>query len=189
MKTRRNYTLTNEELLVVQAAIGHDKRPEVRQKAQAIHLLHLGHRPTEVAAMMAVDRTTIYDWHEAWVVGGIDGLVRREGSGRRCKATPEYEQLLQEALETAPAELGYAFALWTLDRLRQHLFQKTGILLSARTLGNTLKRLDYVYRRPKHDFKHLHDPQVMAQATAHLEELKKKPGKVPSSSSLWMKPR
>lgn len=185
MKKGRNYYLSAEELQLVQKAMHHDKRPEVRQKAQVLYLLHQGKRPTDLAAMMAVDRTTIYAWHDAWLAGGVDGLVRREGSGRRCKATPAYEQLLQTVLETEPSERGYAFSLWTLDRLRQHLFEETGILLSARTLSNTLKRLDYVYRRPKHDLTYLHNPQIMAQAEAHLDALKKRRAKVPASSSLW----
>lgn len=189
MWKKRNYQLTDEEVKVIEQAMRHDKRPEARQKAQAIHLLHLGQPVAHVAKMMAVTRTTIYVWHDAWLADGIDGLVRRKGSGRRYKATPEYEQLLEKTLDTVPSELGYDFTVWTVDRLIEHLFEKTGILLSDRTLTNTLKRLGYVYRRPKRDLAYLHDPEVMAQAEAQLEELKKRPMKGPSSSSLWTNQR
>lgn len=188
MWKKRDYQLTDEELETIEQTMRHDKRPEVRQKAQAIHLLHLGQPVSHVAKMMAVTRTSIYKWHNAWRANGIDGLARQKGSGRCRKATPEYERLLEETLATAPAEHGYDFTVWTVDRLREHLFEKTGIMLSDRTLNTTLKRLGYVYRRPKHDLTYLHDPEVMERAEAQLEALKKRPLKEePLSSSLWTK--
>jgi len=189
MKTKRNYRLSDEEQQVIQRTMRHDKRPEVRRKAQAIHLLHRGHPVTEVAKMVAVTRQTIYLWHDAWLAGGVEGMVRREGSGRLYKASPTYEHLLEKALATDPAELGYEFTVWTLDRLIQYLYEKTGILLSDRTMSNTLNRLGYVYRRPKRDLTHLHDPEVMEQAMAQLNELKKGGPPEPLSSSLWTKRR
>jgi transposase len=70
MKAKQNYQLTDEEQQTIQRAMRHDKRPEVRRKAQAIHLLHQGHLVTEVARMVAVTRQTIYVWHYAWLAGG-----------------------------------------------------------------------------------------------------------------------
>ena len=189
MQTKRNYQLSDEEQQVIQRAMRHDKRPEVRRKAQAIYLLHQGHPVTEVARMVAVSRQTIYVWHDYWLAGGVEGMVRREGSGRRYKASPTYERLLEKTLATDPAELGYEFTVWTLDRLIQYLFEKTGILLSDRTMSNTLNRLGYVYRRPKRDLTHLQDPEAVAQAMVQLDELKKGGHPVPSSSSLWTKQR
>ena len=189
MEKRRNYHLTDEELEIVEKAMHHDKRPEVRPKAQVLHLLHQGYSVTQVARMMAVSRLTIYKWHDAWLESSIDGLARHKGSGRRRKATPEYEQLLEKTLETAPSELGYDFTVWTVDRLGEYLFEKTGIKLSDRTLNNTIKRLGYVYRRPKGDLTYLHDPEVMKLAESHLEMLKKKPLKEATSSSLWTRRR
>ena len=43
----------------VEAAIRRDKRPEVRQRCTAIRLLHLGHKPEQVAEMQAVSIPTI----------------------------------------------------------------------------------------------------------------------------------
>lgn len=189
MWKRRNFQLTDEGLKAIEQAMHHDKRPEVRQKAQAMHLLHLGEKTAHVAKMMAVSRTALYKWHDAWLANGIEGLARQEGSGRPRKATAEYERLLEETLATDPAEHGYDFTVWTVDRLREHLFGKTGILLSDRTLNNTLKHLGYAYRRPKHDLTYLHDPDVMERAEAQLEALKKRPLKEPLSSSLWTKQR
>ena len=61
-----DYHLNVQELHAIEAAIRHDKRPEVRQRCTAIRLLHLGHKPEQVAEMQAVSTTTIYSWFNRW---------------------------------------------------------------------------------------------------------------------------
>jgi len=187
MNRKRNFHLTDDELTAIEQAMRHAERPEVRQRAHALHLLHLGHQVTAVAKMMAVNRLTIYKWHDAWLEQGPAGLARKKGSGRNRAATPEYEKCLHQTLAKTPADYGYEFTVWTLTRLKQHLFNKTGIEMSNRTLSATLKRLGYVYRRPKRSLQQLQDPEAIAAAKVHLEELKKEPPPGPSSSSLWTK--
>lgn len=187
MSTRRDYTLDEEQLSSIQQAMNHDRRPVVRRRAQAIYLLHTGHKPKAVAEMVAVERRTVYYWHDAWLSEGVEGLARKPGSGRKPKATPAYCRLLEETLDKEPSELGYDFTVWTIDRLRSYLAQETNIELSARAFSDLLKRLDYVYRRPKHDLKHLQDPEVIAQAEKQLEAFKKSPSTAILSSSLWTK--
>lgn len=188
MKNRRDFTLTEEQLITVKQQMKNGKRPETRQRAQAIHLLSLGHSVKAVAEMMAVERRTIYNWHDAWLARGEKGLVPGRNGGRRPKATPEYCQRLAEIIETEPSDHGFSFAIWTVDRLRSYLAKETNIELSARAFGDLLKREGYVYRRPKHSLKHLQDATVIAQAEQHLDDLKKRPRPKPSNSSLWMKP-
>jgi hypothetical protein len=56
------FRLTETEVEAVREAMNHDPRPEVRQRATAIHLLQLNHKPAEVAEMIAVTHATIYNW-------------------------------------------------------------------------------------------------------------------------------
>jgi transposase len=94
---------------------------------------------------------------------------------------------LQEVIDKAPSELGYDFAIWTIDRLRAHLAKKTGINLSESRFRALLKRKGYRYRRPKRDLGHLQDKNAKAAADEQLEELKKRFSETISGSSLWMK--
>ena len=119
--------INEAELQAVETAIRHDKRPEVRQRCAAIRLLHLGHKPAQVAEMGAVSIPTIYAWLKRWRKGGIEALATQPRSGRPHKADAAYSQLLGEVLEKEPAELGYGFTMWTIDRLRAHLAKETGI--------------------------------------------------------------
>ena len=189
MPKARDYQLNEAELQAVETAIRRDKRPEVRQRCTAIRLLHLGHKPAQVAEMQAVSIPTIYAWINRWRKGGIEALATQPRSGRPPKADAAYSQLLGEVMEKEPAELGYGFTMWTVDRLRAHLAKETGIELSESRFRALLKREGFRYRRPKYDLGHLQDPDAKAQADQLLEGLKKRSSETISSSSLWTKPR
>jgi len=187
MPKAREYHLTEQELTAVETAIRRDKRPEVRQRCIVIRLLHLGYKPEQIAEMQAVSKPTIYGWYDRWRSGGVEGLANKPKSGRPPKADDEYTAVLQEVIEKEPAELGYDFAIWTIDRLRAHLEQKTGISLSESRFRALLKGKGYRYRRPKYDLSHLQDKDAKAKASDLLEELKKKSSETISHSSLWTK--
>lgn len=184
-----NFQLTEAGLREIVEAIKHEKRPEVRQRAMGLRLLHEGKSPKEVAEFLAVSQPTVYDWHHRWQKAGVEGLANRPKSGRPVKATNSYVAQLEEAVEQDPQDLGYAFSIWTTERLRLHLKAKTGIELKPTQFKAVLKENDFVYRRPKHDLGNLQDAQARQAAEEWLEELKKAPKRTKSISSLWTKAR
>ena len=170
--------------------MNHDPRPEVRQRATPIHLLHLQHKPAEVAEMIAVTPATIYNWRQRWKKGAIEGLTNRAKSGRPAKADENYTALLEQTMEISPLESGFDFPIWTINRLRQYLAEQTNILLSYSRFRALLTKLGYVYRQPKHDLTHLQDSEVSERGKELLTWLEKTPAPLPmgpSSSSLWTK--
>lgn len=187
MPKARDYHLTEQELADIEAAIRRDKRPEVRQRCTIIRLLHLGHKPEQIAEMQAISKPTIYGWYDRWVSGGVEGLANRPKSGRPLKADDAYTTTLLEVIDKEPSECGYDFVIWTIDRLRAHLEKKTGISLSESRFRALLKRKGYRYRRPKYDLGHLQDKEAKAKAAEVLEELKKRSSETISNSSLWTK--
>jgi transposase len=184
---RTEYHLKAKELAKIEKAMRQDKRAEVRQRAMAIRLLHLGQKPEAVAEQQMVSVPTIYNWHKLWREQGIEGLANRPKTGRPAKATEAYCQKLEEMLAKEPAEFGYRFAIWTSDRLRAHLEKETGILLSESRFRALLKKRGYRYRRPKHDLSHLQDQKAKQKAEKLLDEMKKRASETISSSSLWTK--
>lgn len=121
-------------------------------------MLHLGKSPGEVAEVMAVTRATVYNWHSRFRAEGLAGLVNRPRSGRPSVADDEeYCRVLEETIDKEPPDLGYAFNIWTINRLRNHLEKETGKSLSYERFRLLLKEKDYRYRRPKHDLHHLQD--------------------------------
>lgn len=182
-----DFTLTNEEVKALEVAIKTDKRSGVSRRATAVRLLHFGKKVPEVAESVSASLPSIYSWHARFKADGVEGLVNEEKHPRKRKVTPAYLAALDEALAQEPEAYGYAFTIWTRERLLDHLEQETGIRLSLNWLGLIMQERGYVYRRPKHDVSHRQDQDAKLAAQAHLEELKKTSSKTISSSSLWMK--
>ena len=182
-----NFTLSESDLELVAKAVKTDKRPEVRQRAMGLRLLHEGHTPKEVAEIMSVSQPVVYDWHHRWQASGLEVLAHRPKSGRPRKAGPSYVARLEAVIEQDPQDLGYSFTLWTADRLRHHMEQETGERIGPTKFRTLLKENNFVYRRPKHDLTDLQDPQAREIAEAWLQELKKAPKSERSTFSLWMK--
>jgi len=188
MTKRIDFSLSNEQLKTLEEAIKFDERPEVVKRAMALRLLHYGHRPEAIAGMLLVTPSTVYQWRHRWQAEGLVGLVDRPRSSRPRKADENYCQLLAEALQLDPASFGYAFTVWTSDRLRAHLERLTGIGLSPGRFSILMDELGYVYRRPKRDLTAKQDQEAKQQAAALLDELKRGQNVVISSFSLWTKP-
>jgi len=182
-----SFQLAEEGLQEIAEAIKHDKRPEVRQRAMGLRLLHEGKSPKALAELLSVSQPTIYDWHRRWQRNGLEGLANRPKSGRPVKANPSYVELLEQVIEQDPQEQGYAFSIWTADRLRLHMKAKTGIELKPTQFRVVLKENGYVYRRPKHDLTNLQDATARQVAEEWLTELKKVPKRARSTYSLWTK--
>jgi len=188
MPKRIDYQLTDEQVELIDEAIKHAPEPEVRQRAMAVKLLHLGHSAQNVAEIMAVELVSIYNWQKRWVAEGIAGLKNRPRSGRPMKADQSYCHRLAEVIEQDPAELGYGFTFWTAGRLKTYMEKVTGVRLSGTRFRALLKRCDYVYRQPAHDLSDLQDPAAKEAAAELLDWLKKTPSSTrPSSFSLWTK--
>ncbi len=152
MAERIKFQKTDEEAKILEQAIRHDEGPEVRQRATAIRMLHLGHHPTDVAKSMAVSLPTLYNWHARWQEAGVAGLANRPKSGCPAKADEKYCRVLEETLAKEPPELGYAFTVWTVKRLRDHLERQTGIDLSEGFIDGTFapaKKGAMVWAKPK----------------------------------------
>jgi transposase len=187
MPKRIDFTLTEADLQVIAQAVKSDKRPEVRQRAMGLRLLHEGQSPQEVARLMDVSQPTVYSWHHRWCENRLEGLAKRPKSGRPRKADATYVALLEAVIEQDPQALGYDFTVWTANRLRLHLEKETGVLLGATQFHELLKENEFVYRRPKHDLTDLQDATAREAATEWLDELKKKPKPERSTFSLWTK--
>jgi transposase len=81
----------------------------------ALGLLHRGHRPQEVAQLVVVTVSTVYNWCRGWKAQGLEGWVNRPKSGRPRQADERYGRLLEAALETNPADSDDSFTIWTTD--------------------------------------------------------------------------
>jgi transposase len=192
MSKRLNYTLNEEQLGELEQAISSSPYPEVRQRAIAMRLLHLGQSPEQVAQAVLVTSNTIYAWHKRWREQGLAGLRDGQRRGRPLKADDAYRRELERVLDLDPHTLDLPFTIWTLNRLRLYLAEKTGILLSYTRFRVLMNREGYRWKAPKHDLSHLQDRPAQETAAQVMAWLKKTSPLTPSpipNSSLWTKPR
>lgn len=187
MPKKINYTLTSESLTLVEQAIKSHPDLRVRQRAQHVRLLHLGHKPDEVAKLLSTTVSQVYYWHRRWREGGLDSLSDKPRSGRPKAADEHYLQCLEATIEKDPTKFGYAFTYWDAPRLMAHLEKETGVSVCESTFLNILAEQDYVYRRPKHVLDPLQDKAVKARAEATIQALKKRLNEPKSNFSLWTK--
>ena len=187
MPKKINYTLTTEQLQTIETAIKNHPNLRVRQRAQMVRLVHLGHKPQEVGELLSVTGALVYYWHARWRESGLEGLVDKPKPGRPKVGGEEYRKRLAEIIETDPHTLGYGFNVWTTKRLILHMEKETAVLVHKNTMINMLDELDYVYRRPKHDLSNLQDKKAKETAAEIVEDLKKKPNKAKLNYSLWTK--
>ena len=191
MSKRLNYQLTEAELGELEQAINSSPYPEVRQRAIAICLLHLGQRPEQVAQVVMVTSNTIYAWHKRWRKQGLAGLRDGHRTGRPTKADAAYLDALARVLELDPRTLGLPFTIWTLNRLRLYLAEQTGILLSYTRFRALMSWQGYRWKAPKHDLSQLQDrpaQETAAQVMAWLKKTSPLTLSLTPNSSLWTKP-
>ena len=181
-----NYTLEDRELAQIQSAMK-SSNAKVAKRASVIYSLHLGYTPEEVARLQAVSVATVYNHVNRFQAEGRQGLPNKPKSGRPPKANSRYRERLQAVVESDPSQLGLGFSVWTLPSLQAYMTRETGIRLSQNRLSEVLQEMGYVYRRPKKDLGHKHDPHLRQQVKAALEAIKKAPAEVMSAYSLWMK--
>src|SRR5262249_14787815 len=101
--------------------------PEVRQRAIAIRLLHLGQSPEQVGQAVMVTSNTIYAWHKRWRTAGLDGLRDGQRTGRPPKADEAYIQELERVLELDPRSVGLSATHWSANVLRLYLAEQIDI--------------------------------------------------------------
>lgn len=190
MSNRIDYQLTEDQLAELEQAINSSPYPEVRQRAIAIRLLHLGQQPKQVAQVVMVTSNTLYAWHKRWRAQGIAGLRDGHRTGRPTKADQAYLNELGRVLELDPHTLELPFTIWTLNRLRLYLAEQTGILLSYTWFRALMSRQAYRWKTSKHDLSHLQDRPAQETAEQVMAWLKKTSPLTPlptPNSSLWTK--
>src|SRR5262245_38772090 len=117
-----------------------------------------GRTAAAIARMLGVTRQSVYNWVGAYTQGHDRGALRdREGPGRHRALDEDDEHLLAALLDFTPQDLGCPHVSWTVPLLQEVLELATGRHVSDDTLRRALHRLDYVWKRPRHDLEP--DPQ------------------------------
>ena len=147
----------------------------VFRNATIILLSNAGRSKFDIAETLGCSAATVDNVRAAYRSRGVAGLTPASPPGRVSRATPEYRAALRKTVATQPQELGYGFSVWSVNRLRQHLKQQTGIALSEDQFRRILHQEGFSFQRPKHTMEGKRDEAEHDRAKVELRDLKKKP--------------
>ena len=160
-----------------------DPDPRVRHRADGLLLVAGGLSVTRAATLIGCSRTSLRRWAQRFLDEGRDGLVDHPRVGRPRKLDATAQALLETVLAASPLDYDYPVTTWTVADLTD-LLGRHGYQVSPATVYRALHRLDYRYRRPRHDLAHRQDADAVTSTKHVLAELQKR-GLLPGLDSAW----
>ncbi len=145
-----------------------DLTRRMRERLEMVKAAALGDDVERIARWSGRSVARVEHWLARFAEGGVAALADAPRSGRPVHADAAYLAAMESALETPPAQLGFAFDVWTSERLSAYLEQQTGVHISPGWLRALLAERGWVCGRPKHTLKHLQDPAAVAASRAEL---------------------
>jgi transposase len=121
----------------------------VCERIHYVRLFARGYEPTEIAELYQVDVRTVENWLERYREGGVGALADRPRSGRPRLARAAAQAEATRCLEQNPEPAVVGRTTWTRALLGRHLAERVGCFLSASSVARLIRRLDFVWRRPK----------------------------------------
>ena len=109
-----------------------------------------GKSVNDVAELLGVSRQSVYNWIARAHRNDAAALSDAPRSGRPAKAGYVFDTLLPILLVLSPEQFGYPATYWTIPLLQDQLWRNTEEKYSASTVRRGLKRLDYVWKRPRY---------------------------------------
>jgi transposase len=157
--------LSGHQLRRIQKKLSRSTDSRRYRRLSAILWLNEGRGVTEVSSLSGVSRQAVYDWIDGWKREPHSFLESKiERSGRPSIWNSEIEKCLVKALEKYPHDFGHLTPNWTIPLLRRHLSEKTGVQVSDPTLRRQLRRLEYVWKRPR--YRLIKDDEVSKKSDA-----------------------
>jgi transposase len=121
------------------------------RRVQAVLLVAQGRPVLEAARITGTRPWSVYHWVRAYLhTHRPDRLPDAPRSGRPQVATPITDACLVREFRRDPMRLGYRATGWTVSLLADHLQQRYGCTISARTLRRRMRDLDLRWKRPRY---------------------------------------
>jgi transposase len=121
----------------------------VAERARMVLLSARHYTVPELCEIFEMTDDTLYKWFDRFDEEGPEGLFDLSRSGRPPELDEQAEQEIERVLAGAPVDEGYDFTTWTVPLLNEHLKRKLGLEVSDETVRRALRRLEFVWRRPR----------------------------------------
>lgn len=116
---------------------------------EAVKLIQMGRRPSEVARELEVSYRAVCLWRKAASVGGESALRSRGKPGPSPQITEEQRATLRSVLVNGAVSAGYDSQLWTLKRVQSYIRKAFDIRLSITTVYYLLRNMGFSSQKPQ----------------------------------------
>jgi transposase len=124
------------------------RRSTNEERIEAIRLLQQRYTRAEVANILKVAESSVYDWQSKFREGGLAALSTKIASGRRRLLTDKQLLQLYRWLRGNPRQVQFDFGLWTRKIVRDLIRREFGIDYTLQNVGKILKMLGFSPQRP-----------------------------------------
>jgi len=124
------------------------RRSSNEERIEAIRLLGQGYTKAEVANILNVAESSVYDWQSRFREGGLAALSTKIASGRNRLLTDKQLLQLYKWIRGNPRQVQFDFGLWTRKIVRDLFRREFGIYYSLQNVGKILKMLGFSPQRP-----------------------------------------
>jgi transposase len=136
--------------------------PTYEERVSACEAMEKGISPDDVALVLKVGRSTVFEWQKLYREHGPQALRTKKIRGPRANLNDEQMSELLRYIDGDPRQLSFGLALWTRGMVQTLILRKFGIRLSLVAVGNVLHRLGLSPQRPVYRA-YERDPQKVAR--------------------------
>jgi transposase len=125
------------------------RRATFDERVSACEALENGVSVDDIAQVLKVSRSSIFDWQKTYRAHGPDALRTKKTRGPRSKLDEgQLSQLYRLIVGNDPRQLSFGLALWTRGMIQELIFRQFGVRLSLVRVGVILANLGLSPQRP-----------------------------------------
>lgn len=124
------------------------RRSTNEERMNAIRLLQQGYTRAQVANILDVAESSVYEWQSKFRKGGLAAVSTKIASGRKRLLSDEQLVKLYKWLCGNPRQAQFDFGLWTRKIVRDLIRREFGIDYTPQNVGKILKMLGFSPQRP-----------------------------------------
>jgi transposase len=139
------------------------RRATYEERLSACEALEQGVSADEIAKVLKVSRSSVFEWQKAYRAHGPQALRTKRTRGPDSKLSDgQLSQLYRLVAGNDPRQLSFGLALWTRGMIQELIFRQFGVRLSIVSVGNILGKLGMSPQRPLYR-SYEQDPEKVAE--------------------------
>ena len=139
------------------------RRATYEERVSACEALENGISADEIAKVLKVSRSSIFEWQKTYRMHGAEALRTKKTRGPKSRLDDgQMSQLYRLIVGRDPRQLSFGLALWTRGMIQELIFRQFGVRLSIVSVGNVLARLGMSPQRPLYRA-YEQDPEKVAE--------------------------